>query len=51
VAGDLALAAGVPAPHGHTYDMLQGASAWASILQPPGWTAARTAELGRLAAN
>ena len=51
VAGDLALAAAVPAPHGHTYDMLQGASAWASILQPPGWTAARTTELGRLAAD
>ena len=51
VAGDLALAAGVPAPHGHTYDMLQGASAWASILQPPGWTPARTAELGRLSAG
>ena len=51
VAGDLALAASVPAPHGHTYDMRQGASAWASILPPPGWTANRTAELGRLAAN
>ena len=51
VAGDLALAAAVPAPHGHTYDMLQGASAWASILQPPGWTAARTTELGRLSAD
>jgi uncharacterized membrane protein len=51
VAADLALAASVPAPHGHTYDMLQGAAAWASIIPPSGWTNAQTAELGRLAAN
>jgi hypothetical protein len=28
--------------------MLQGASAWAAIVAPPGWTAQRTAALGAL---
>jgi uncharacterized membrane protein len=51
VAADLALATAVPAGHGHTYGMLQGAGAWAGILAPPGWTAARTAELGELSAS
>ena len=51
VAADLALAAAVPAGHGHTYGMLQGASSWAAIIPPAGWTADRTAELGNLAAN
>jgi uncharacterized membrane protein len=51
VAADLALAASVPAGHGHTYGMLQGAASWAAIIPPAGWTAARTAELGNLAAN
>jgi Alpha/beta-hydrolase family len=51
VVADLALAAGVPSGHGHTYGTLQAASAWASIIPPPGWTADRTAELGALAAN
>ncbi|MGH3171296.1 MAG: alpha/beta-hydrolase family protein, partial [Trebonia sp.] len=51
VAADLALAAAVPPGHGHTYGMLQGAAAWASIVPPPGWTAQRTAELGALTAN
>jgi uncharacterized membrane protein len=51
VAADLALAAAVPPGHGHTYGMLQGASAWASIIPPPGWTAARTAELGTMTAS
>ena len=51
VAADLALAAAVPAGHGHTYGMLQGASSWAAIIPPPGWTAARSAELGKLAPN
>jgi uncharacterized membrane protein len=51
VAADLALAAAVPPGHGHTYGMLQGASAWASIIPVPGWTAERTAELGALPAN
>jgi uncharacterized membrane protein len=51
VAADLALAAGVPAGHGHTYGMLQGASSWAAIIPPPGWTPQRSAELGKLAPN
>ncbi len=51
VAADLALATAVPPGHGHTYGMLQGAAAWAAIIPPPGWTAARTAALGQLAAN
>jgi uncharacterized membrane protein len=51
VAADLALATAVPAGHGHTYGMLQGASSWASIIPPPGWSATRTADLGKLAAD
>lgn len=51
VSADLALAADVPPGHGHTYGMLQGAAAWASIVPPPGWTQARTMALGQLAAN
>jgi uncharacterized membrane protein len=51
VAADLALATAVPPGHGHTYGMLQGASAWASVIPPPGWTAERTAELGALTAS
>ena len=51
VAADLALAAAVPAGHGHTYGMLQGASSWAAIIPPPGWTPERSAELGKLAAS
>jgi uncharacterized membrane protein len=51
VAADLALATAVPAGHGHTYGMLQGASAWAAIIPPPGWTPERSAELGSLPAN
>jgi len=47
VAADLALAAAVPAGHGHTYGMLQGASSWAAIIPPAGWTADRTAALGK----
>jgi uncharacterized membrane protein len=48
VAGDLALATAVPAGHGHTYGMLQGAAAWSAIIPVPGWTPERTAELGKL---
>jgi uncharacterized membrane protein len=51
VSADLALATAVPAGHGHTYGMLQGAAAWASIIPPPGWSGARTAKLGLLAAG
>jgi uncharacterized membrane protein len=49
VAADLALATAVPPGHGHTYGMLQGAASWAAVIPPPGWSAARTAELGKLA--
>jgi uncharacterized membrane protein len=51
VAADLALATAVPAGHGHTYGMYQGATAWASIIPPPGWTAEQSARLGELAAG
>ena len=51
VAADLALATAVPAGHGHTYGMYQGATAWAGIAAPPGWTAAKSAALGGLAAD
>lgn len=51
VSADLALATEVPAGHGHTYGMLQGAGAWASILPPPGWSTERAAELAALPAN
>jgi uncharacterized membrane protein len=51
VVADLALSTAVPAGHGHSYGMLQGAGAWAAIIPPPGWTNARTAELGQMAAN
>jgi hypothetical protein len=32
---------------GHVYSTLDGASAWASIIPPPGWTPERTAALAR----
>jgi uncharacterized membrane protein len=51
VSADLALATAVPAGHGHTYGMLQGTAAWASIIPPSGWTQARTVALGELPAN
>jgi uncharacterized membrane protein len=51
VAADLALATAVPPGHGHTYGMYQGATAWASIMPPPGWTERRSAALGELAAD
>lgn len=51
VVADLALATAVPPGHGHTYGMLQGTAAWASIIPPHGWTAERTAALGQLQAN
>jgi uncharacterized membrane protein len=51
VVADLALATAVPAGHGHTYGMAQGAAAWASIVPPHGWTAGRTTALGQLRAN
>jgi uncharacterized membrane protein len=51
VAADLALATAVPPGHGHTYGMFQGASSWAAIIPPAGWTPQLTAEVGNLPAN
>jgi uncharacterized membrane protein len=51
VSADLALSTAVPPGHGHSYGMLDGASAWASIIPPPGWTAGQTAAVARQAAN
>jgi uncharacterized membrane protein len=51
VAADLALATAVPPGHGHTYGMYQGATAWAAIVPPPGWTAGQAAALGGLPAG
>jgi len=51
VAGDLALATAVPAGHGHTYGMLQGAAAWSALVPAAGWPPARIAELGALPAR
>src|SRR6185312_14371765 len=39
--GDLAIAQEPPVGHGHNYGV-EVAAAWASILHPPGWTAADT---------
>ncbi|HEY6495923.1 MAG TPA: alpha/beta hydrolase [Trebonia sp.] len=50
VAADLALATAVPAGHGHTYGMLQGAASWATIIPPAGWTPQQTTALGNLPA-
>jgi uncharacterized membrane protein len=44
VSADMAVATDVPAGHGHSYvgDVADG---WAAVLQPPGWTPAKTARL------
>jgi uncharacterized membrane protein len=42
VSADMAVAVDVPDGHGHVRDV---ANAWAAILQPPGWTQAKTDEL------
>lgn len=44
VAADMAVATDVPQGHGHVY-VADVANAWASILQPPGWTAEKTSRL------
>lgn len=44
VSADMAVAVDVPDGHGHVY-VRDVANAWAAILQPPGWTPAKTAEL------
>jgi uncharacterized membrane protein len=44
VSADMAVATGVPAGHGHVY-VADVANGWAAVLQPPGWTPAKTAKL------
>ncbi|KXP00820.1 alpha/beta hydrolase [Tsukamurella pseudospumae] len=44
VSADLAVAGSVPDGHGHTY-VKAVVDAWAAILEPPGWTAEKTARL------
>lgn len=47
VSADLIYSTGVPVGHGHVYASNQ-VWAWASILQPPGWTDAKSADLQTL---
>ena len=44
VSADMAVAIDVPDGHGHRY-VKDVANAWAAILQPPGWTPAKTEKL------
>jgi uncharacterized membrane protein len=44
VSADMAVAVDVPPGHGHRY-VDDVANAWAAILEPPGWTPAKTAKL------
>lgn len=44
VSADMAVAVDVPDGHGHVY-VRDVANAWAAILQPPGWTPAKTDKL------
>lgn len=44
VSADMAVAVNVPDGHGHSY-VKAAADAWAAILEPPGWTPAKTAAL------
>ena len=44
VSADMAVAVDVPDGHGHHY-AASVADAWAAVLRPPGWTAAKTAKL------
>jgi uncharacterized membrane protein len=44
VSADMAVAVDVPDGHGHVY-VRDVANAWAAIMQPPGWTAEKTAKL------
>ncbi len=44
VSADMAVAVDVPDGHGHVY-VRDVANAWAAIMQPPGWTPAKTAAL------
>jgi uncharacterized membrane protein len=47
ITADLPLAAGVPSGHGHVYSH-EYVDGWATILQPPGWTPDKTAELKQI---
>lgn len=47
VSADMAVAVDVPDGHGHVY-VKDVANAWAAILQPPGWTPAKTDKLRAL---
>ncbi len=44
VSADMAVSANVPDGHGHSY-VKAAVDAWAAILEPPGWTAEKTARL------
>ena len=44
VSADMAVAVNVPDGHGHVY-VRDVANAWAAIMQPPGWTPAKTDRL------
>jgi uncharacterized membrane protein len=44
VSADMAVAVNVPDGHGHVY-VRDVANAWAAIMQPPGWTQAKTDQL------
>lgn len=50
VSADMAVAVDVPDGHGHVY-VKDVANAWAAILQPPGWTPAKTEKLRPLLSN
>jgi uncharacterized membrane protein len=50
VSADMAVAVDVPDGHGHVY-VKDVANAWASILQPPGWTPEKTEKLRLLLSN
>jgi uncharacterized membrane protein len=51
VTADMADSTSVPPGFGHVFSKLEGASAWASIIPPSGWTPERTAELARQPVN
>ena len=50
VSADMAVAVDVPDGHGHVY-VRDVANGWANILQPPGWTPEKTAQLRPLLSN
>jgi len=50
VSADMAVAVDVPDGHGHVY-VKDVANAWAAILEPPGWTPAKTEKLRPLLPN